>query len=109
MRSGQTLTRGDELKVALPRGVEDPPRLGRVGDAALYINRRLEFGKRAPDPEGEDDTFGRGTVLVSPEAKTATAAAPDPQTLKALRSLKRVSWFIVGLLALIFLAMLSRI
>ena len=37
----KTLTRGREHEIALPAGVEfEPPRLGRVGETGLYINRR---------------------------------------------------------------------
>lgn len=40
----KVLTRGEEHKVALPPGVKlEPPRLGYVETADLYINRRLEF------------------------------------------------------------------
>jgi hypothetical protein len=45
----KVLTTGDQQKIILPAGAEfEPPRLGEVGEADLYINRRLEFGKQAP-------------------------------------------------------------
>jgi hypothetical protein len=64
----KVLTRGDENKVACPRGVDfHPPRLGYVDDAALHINRRLEFAiKRVLHPENEE-MVSSGTVQVSPE------------------------------------------
>lgn len=102
----KVLTRGDEHKVALPRGVDfDPPRLGYVGDAALHINRRLEFAKRVLHPEDEE-AVSSGTVRVSPETQAFTAA-PDPHTLKVLTSVRRAVWLVVCLLALIFIATLS--
>jgi hypothetical protein len=46
----KVLTRGSEHKITLPPGHQvEPPRLGYVGKAELHINRRLEFGKRAPE------------------------------------------------------------
>ncbi|WP_368508194.1 hypothetical protein [Bradyrhizobium lupini] len=107
--SVKVLTRGDEHAVQIPEGLKfEPPRLGEVGAAALYINRRLEFAKRAADTEDDDEPARPGgTVLVAPEPKAAVAA-PEPQTLKALRSLKRAAWFIVSLLTLIFLALVLR-
>jgi hypothetical protein len=48
-RNVKVLTTGDEQKITLPPGVEfEPPRLGYVGEAQLYSNQRLEFGKRVP-------------------------------------------------------------
>jgi hypothetical protein len=42
----KVLTRGDEHKITLPPELQfEPPRLGHVGAAVLYINRRIEFGK----------------------------------------------------------------
>lgn len=103
----KVLTRGEEHKVALPHGVDfDPPRLGYVGDAALHINRRLEFATRVRHPENVE-TVSSGTMLVSPETQ-AVAAAPDLQTLKVLTSVRRAAWLVVCLLALIFIATLSR-
>ncbi|WP_271531966.1 hypothetical protein [Bradyrhizobium sp. CCBAU 25338] len=105
-RRVKVLTRGDEHKVELPRGVDfDPPRLGYVGDAALHINRRLEFAKRAPRSEADEETVS--TVRVTPETQ-AVAAKPELQTLKVLKSMRRAAWVVVCLLALIFIATLSR-
>jgi hypothetical protein len=45
----KVLTADSEHKIDLPPGHQvEPPRLGHVGAAELCINRRLEFGKRAP-------------------------------------------------------------
>lgn len=42
----KVLAKGKEQKIALPTGIEfEPPRLGEVGEAELFINRRLEFAK----------------------------------------------------------------
>jgi hypothetical protein len=83
-----------------------PPRLSEVGDATLYINRRLEFRKQAPDPQPAEKTVEAGTVLAHPEPRAPLAA--DPQTLKMLRSLKRAAWFVVVLLALILIRTVFR-
>lgn len=102
------LTRGDEQLVQLQQGVEfEPPRLGEVGAAALYLNRRLEFAKREADTDDDQEPASPGTVLVAPETKVAVAA-PDPQTLRALKSLKRAAWFIASILTLIFLALVLK-
>ncbi|WP_315768443.1 MULTISPECIES: hypothetical protein [unclassified Bradyrhizobium] len=104
----KVLTRGDEHRVQLPEDVDfEPPRLGEVGAAALHINRRLEFAKQAAETHDDQEPARHGTVLVAPETKPAVVA-PDPQTLKALKSLKRAAWFIVSLLTLIFLALVLR-
>jgi hypothetical protein len=103
----KVLTRGDEHKVALPRGVEfEPPRLGYVGDAALHINRRLEFAQRAPASQAIEETVDSGTVLVAPE--TRAAATTDPRALQMLGSLRRAAWVVVVLLALIFITILLK-
>ena len=42
----KVLTEGSEQKIILPPSHKvEPPRLGHVGKAELYINRRLEFRK----------------------------------------------------------------
>src|SRR5262249_22653489 len=47
-RNVKVLTRGSEQKITLPPGHQvEPPRLGDVSKASLYINRRLEFQTRA--------------------------------------------------------------
>jgi hypothetical protein len=95
------LTKGSEQKITSPPGNQiDPPRLGDIGDAELHINRRLEFGKRAPVPEAVGETANFGTVRMVPE--TQTPAVVDPQMLRTLGSLRQAAWFVVGLLALIF-------
>lgn len=46
-------------KVTLPPGSQfELPRLGHVGEAALFINRRLELRKRAPEPETTEEIVG---------------------------------------------------
>lgn len=97
---------GSEHTVAMPPGVEfDPPRLGQVGSAELYINRRLEFGNGEVDPETPDEKADDdGTVRAVPQA--TSSATIDPQTQALLASLKRATWGAVVLLVLIFVAIL---
>ncbi len=105
----KVLTKGAEHKVEMPEdlGIE-VPRLGSVGDAELYFNRRLEFGKGAPDEETEDKGYGDlDTVSIAQESRTPAAIA-DSSFLKIIVSLKRAAWWIVVLLVLIFLTMLLK-
>jgi hypothetical protein len=95
-RSVKVLTAGSEHEITLPPGHQvEPPRLGHVGAAELYINRRLEFGKRAPEPEAGAS---------GPRAPTAM----EPWMLQMLGSLRRAAWFVVCLLALIFIVTLLK-
>jgi hypothetical protein len=102
----KVLTSGSEHKITLPPGYREPPRLGHVGEAALYINRRLEFGKRAPEPEAVEEMADFGTERAFPE--TQAPAAVDPRMLQMLGSLRRAAWFVVCLLALIFIVTLLK-
>ncbi len=103
----KVLTRGPAQKITLPPGHQvEPPRLGRVGGAELYINRRLEFGKRAAEPEAVEETADFGTVRAVPETQTPTAV--DPRMLRMLGSLRQAAWFVVCLLALIFIVTLLK-
>ena len=99
----KVLTTGSEQHITLPAGLQfEPPRLGDVGAARLYINRRLEFAK----PEVPEETADVGTVRAVPE--TRAPAAVEPRTLQMLESLRRAAWFVVLLLVLIFIATLSQ-
>ncbi len=101
-RNVKVLATGSEQKITLPPGHQfEPPRLDRVGQAELFINRRLEFRKRVPEPESVEEMADLGTVRVAPE--TQTPAAVDPRMLQMLGSLRRAAWFVVCLLALIFI------
>ncbi|NBJ13687.1 hypothetical protein [Microvirga arsenatis] len=106
-RRVKVLTKGEEHEINLPPGLQlEPPRLGEVGEARLEIIRRLEFANPARDPQSAEETVEVGTVLVSPETRAPGEA--DPRTLKMLRSLKRTAWFVVVLLALIFITTLLK-
>lgn len=102
----KVLTPGSEQNITLPTGLQfKPPRLGAVGAVKLHINRRLEFAK----PEASDtveETADVGTVRVVPE--TRAPAAVEPRILQMLGSLRRAAWFVVFLLALIFIATLLQ-
>jgi hypothetical protein len=106
-RDVKVLTKGSEQKIAVPPSHQfEPPRLGDVGDAQLYINRRLEFVKRAADAEVVEEKADVGTVRAIPE--TQNPAAVDPRMLQMLGSLKRAAWLVVCLLALIFIVTLLK-
>jgi hypothetical protein len=103
--SVKVLTDGDEQKITLPATSPEakPPRLGHVREADLYINRRLEFGKQAPEPEADEEMSDVGT-----EPETQAPPAIDPRMLQMLGSLKSAAWFVVWLLALIFILTLLK-
>jgi hypothetical protein len=101
----KVLVTGEEHKVTLPTGLSfKPPRLGEVGSAELFINRRLEFRKRAQEPEAIEETADAGMERAVPV--TQSPAAADPRMLQMLGSLKRAAWLVVCLLALIFIVTL---
>jgi hypothetical protein len=103
----KVLTRGGEQKITLPPGLQfEPPRLGRVGEARLYINRRLEFRQRAPSETVEAVADVGTERSITPQMQAP--AAMDPRILQLLGSLRRAAWFIVFLLALIFIITLSK-
>src|SRR5262249_11131846 len=93
-RSVKVLSKGSEQKIVLTPGLQfEPPRLGHVGTAELYINRRLEFRTRAPKPETVEEVSDLGTERAVQE--TQTQAAVDPRMLQMLGSLRRAVWFVV--------------
>jgi hypothetical protein len=104
-RKVKVLTTGDEHKVILPPDLSfEPPRLGQIYDAELYINRRLEFRKRAPEPdETVEETVDSETEQAVPVMQSPAA---DPRMLQMLGSLRKAAWLVVCLLALIFIVLL---
>lgn len=100
------LTDGSEQHIALPDGIQfDPPRLGMVGEARLYINRKLEFGNPGPDAvEAPLNAKPNAVPLEVPSARPTS----DPSIVEKLGSLRKAAWVTVGLLALIWLSILSR-
>jgi hypothetical protein len=106
-RDVKILTMGDEQAVALPSGVSfDLPRLGLIGSATLYFNRRIAWDL----PLSED------TELQEPEKSGERVDIPidrlrDPAALQSgkLDALVRLARFAVVLLALLCLiAFLKR-
>jgi len=96
---------GGEHKVILPPGFDfEPPRLGEVGSAELFINRRLEFRKRMPEPEAVEEMADSETEQAVPVMQSS--AAVDPRILQMLGSLRKAAWLVVCLLALIFIVLL---
>jgi hypothetical protein len=109
-RNVKVLTAYKEHKVTVPTGhqIEPPPRLGVVRNAELYINRRIEFSKPASATEVAEEAADDETQPPVPETHAPAPSAPDQRVLQLLQSLRRAAWFIVGLLALIFIATISR-
>lgn len=103
--SVKVLTTGSEQNIAVPADVHfEPPRLGDVGDAELYINRKLEFATRKAGSEPVETMSDARTLRAVPDTRGRVAV--EVQTMKMLGSLKRAAWVIVLLLALIFVATL---
>ena len=106
-RNVKVLTEGSEQNIAFPPGHQiELPRLGHVGAAELYINRRLEFSRQVREPEAIEETPEFGTVAGVPE--TQTPAVTDPWMLQMLGSLRWAAWFVVWLLVLIFIVTLLK-
>lgn len=74
-RTVKVLTKGSEQKITFPPGNQvEPPRLGHVGAAELYMNRRLDFGNRAREPETlEEPEFLPGVQSGQSPRRTGTA------------------------------------
>lgn len=103
----KVLTGGSEQKITLPSGRQiEPPRLGHVGEAELYVHQRLEFRKRTPEPEAVEEMADFGMERAVPE--TQTAGAVDPRMLQMLVSLRRAAWSAVCVVALIFIMTLLK-
>lgn len=99
--SVKVLCPGDNQTIDMPAGCDIvPDRLGEVGSATLYLNRRLEFGPAAPHVaagEASDDAVSSRAV------DPPTAAAYDYMPAALLRSTRIATWVAVGLLALLVL------
>jgi hypothetical protein len=106
--SVKVLTKGDEHKIELPPGFQfEPPRLGDVGSARLYINRRLDFDKPTSDIDGFDDATDDRTALTDSGMKNL--AATELRSYIMLASIRRAAWFVVSLLALILVIALFKL
>ena len=103
----KVLTSGAEHKLTLPDGWGVAPRrLGHISRASLSINRRLEFGKSAPEPAVVEEIDDIGMEQQVPE--TPAPVALDSRMLQMLQSLKHATWFVACLLALILIVTLSK-
>jgi hypothetical protein len=108
-REVKVLARGREQKIELPAGAEgfEPPRLGDVGEAELYINRKLAFD--IPAGTSEDGDTSVGTVRLAPAFSSTTGATvPDPQLATLLRSIRTSARWIVGLLVVLILVLMTK-
>jgi hypothetical protein len=105
-RDVKVLTQGDAQKIETPAGTEyDLPRLGDVGEAELYINAKRAQAQKLPSDEDADEV--QTTPLVRPEADTRSGGL-DPQLQKTLQSLKSSARWIIGLLAVLVIAVLLK-
>ncbi|MDF2811629.1 MAG: hypothetical protein K0S56_2660 [Microvirga sp.] len=101
------LTTGKEHVVEMPVGIEfEPPRLGSIGEANLYINAKRVQSKPKPN-NGDDEDDRPAPVLTRPEIADKPAGW-DPQTVALLQSLKASAKWITGLLIIIAIVLLVK-
>jgi hypothetical protein len=106
-REVKVLAPGSEQAVETPGGQEYAlPRIGTVGDVSLYINAKRAQARNPGDPEKEDDEEPETTPLVRPEA--AIQGVVDPAVAKALKGITGASRWIIGLLAVLIIAVLLK-
>jgi hypothetical protein len=103
-RDVKVLTNNDEQKIAEPAGFQfSPPRLGAIGTAELFINRRLEFaGSSKAATSEEEQTLDRSQLIAEADSEVRRP------TLHMFQSLRRALWSIVCLLALILIVLALR-
>lgn len=106
-RDFKILANGDEQKVDLPVGLQfEPPRLGSIGEAQLYINANQVHAKPKED-DGDDPDVRPAPSLMRPEAAEQPAGI-DPQTMVMLKSLRSSARWVTGLLALIAVVLVVK-
>jgi len=99
------LTEGEAQKVMVAADSNvDPPRLGKIGQAKLYINRRLAMEK----PSVECEPIKEHLHAESESASEANQTSIDPRLFEILLVVKRIAWSAVLLLALIFFTILIK-
>jgi hypothetical protein len=105
-RSVKVLLSGDEHKFDLPPDFQgEPLRLGRVRDARLLLNRRLELDKNSPSrPAIDEEADPKLPVNSAPQVTSKV----DPHLLPVLASLKKAAWIAVALLAVIAAIVLQK-
>ncbi|TAJ82889.1 hypothetical protein [Reyranella sp.] len=107
----KVLTSDQEHKVTLPTDREfEVPRLGRIGEVSLSINRHLELVDNPPhahavEPKTE---VGAGIELRAPQATTNLQALTDSPMMHVLQSLKRAAWLSAWALGLLLVVILLR-
>ena len=83
----------------------------QVGEAELYINRRLAFGERVPESSSDNETDDFETMRVAPDAQTKVATDAQIATKEiwqALASIRKAGWVVVCLLTLIFIDLILK-
>jgi hypothetical protein len=106
-RNVKILANSSEQKVDLPVGLQfEPPRLGSVGEAHLYINASRVHAKPMDDKADEEDDRPAPSP-VRPEFAERSVGT-DPQTVALLQSLKGSVRWIIGLLIIIALVLLVK-
>lgn len=104
-RDVKVLTHGNEQDVELPVGVSlDIPRLGRVGEAQLYINAIRLQAKHSSKDAAVLDEEEQTMALVRPEVANAQPVGADPQIMNLLASLKTSARWVIGLLIVLIIA-----
>jgi hypothetical protein len=105
-RKVKVLLSGDEHKFDLPADFQGAaPRLGRVRDARLLLQRRLQLNKASPPQLAMDEESDPIPTFNSAPQITSEL---NPRFLLVLASLKKAAWIAVALLALIALVTLQK-
>jgi hypothetical protein len=102
-------------KVNLPPGFQfEPPRLGHVGEAALFVNRILGFRKCAPESETTSEIVDGETEQTIPQMQASAAPGSggmfgmlDYRAHNLYKLLVYPITFILSIVALFFLPILA--
>lgn len=110
--SVKVLTGGKEHKIDVPTGLRlEAPRLGQVGEAELYISRRLEFTERVHDSLSDNDMDDVETMQALPEVQikaVADAQIAAKRISQNIQSIRKAAWAAVFLLAVICIDLLLK-
>ena len=98
------LLTADQHKLDLPPDLEHL-RLGRVRNARLLLQRRLELEKDSRSPPAIDEEDDPEPPVNSALQVTSEI---DPRLLPALTSLKKAAWIAVALLVVIVVIALQK-
>ena len=105
----KVLTSDRDHKVETPEGCDIvPPRLGKIGEAELYLRRIKKLEATLSDATNEDDWLEDGEPAeAAPDSATLAvqhSASSNARAVALLSSLRMAAWAIAALLLLLLLA-----